>query len=120
GKIILRRGRGIRIEEKPEVRHAKGVYYTPTYIVEGILERTLKPLLRKCKSIDDIFDLKGIDPACGSGSFLLGAYRMIHDEILERALREKQGISQFLEVDDDGGYRVKFKIKRKILEECLH
>jgi type I restriction-modification system DNA methylase subunit len=120
GKIILHRGRGIRIEEKPEVRHAKGVYYTPTYIVDGILERTLRPLLQKCDSIEDIFKLKGVDPACGSGSFLLGAYRMIHDEILERAVRSKRGGSKFLEVEADGAYRLKFKVKRRILEECLH
>lgn len=120
GKIILHKGRGIKIEEKAEVRHAKGVYYTPTYIVEGILERTLKPLLKSCKTIEDIFKLRGIDPACGSGSFLLGAYRMLHDEIFERAMSTNKFQDQYLEVDDEGTVRVKFKVKRKILEECLH
>jgi type I restriction-modification system DNA methylase subunit len=120
GKIILRRGRGIKIEEKPEVRHAKGVYYTPTYIVEGILERTLRPVLERCSSVEDFFSLKGIDPACGSGSFLLGAYRMLHDEILHRAVEEKKGAAKYLELESDGSYRLNFKTKRRILEECLH
>lgn len=61
GKVILHKGRGIKIEEKPEVRHARGFYYTPTYIVEGILDRTLLPLLKASKKIEDIFGLKGID-----------------------------------------------------------
>lgn len=120
GKIILHKGKGIRVEEKPEVRHAKGVYYTPTYIVEGILSRALKPLLTKCKKIEDIFNLRGIDPACGSGSFLLGAYRLIHDEILERAVNSTAESKLFLEIDESGSCRVNFKTKRRILEECLH
>ncbi len=34
GKVIHLDGRKVQIEEKPEVRKAGGVYYTPTYIVD--------------------------------------------------------------------------------------
>lgn len=61
------------IEPKPEVRKAGGVYYTPTYIVNDMVERTLAPALKN-KSPDAISNLKVLDPASGSGTFLLEAY----------------------------------------------
>ena len=46
GKIIrLTPGHRAVVEEKPEVRKAGGVYYTPTYIVDYIVAHTLGPLL---------------------------------------------------------------------------
>ena len=46
GKVIrLTPGRQVKIEEKPEVRKAGGVYYTPTYIVDYIVRQTVGPLL---------------------------------------------------------------------------
>lgn len=61
------------IEEKPEVRKAGGVYYTPQYIVEYIVEQTVGKLAEG-KTPEEVAKLKIVDPACGSGSFLLGAY----------------------------------------------
>lgn len=66
------------IEEKPEVRKAGGVYYTPTHIVTEIVERTIGPLVAD-KTPDHVSDLRVLDPACGSGSFLLGAYQYLLD-----------------------------------------
>ena len=40
GKVVRPQGRGITIEDKPEVRKAGGVYYTPRYIVDYIVEQT--------------------------------------------------------------------------------
>ena len=45
GKVVRPHGRGIVIEEKPEVRKAGGVYYTPRYIVDYIVEQTAGKLL---------------------------------------------------------------------------
>ena len=45
GKVVRLRGRGINIEDKPEVRKAGGVYYTPRYIVDYIVEQTAGKLL---------------------------------------------------------------------------
>ena len=47
GKIIRLSGRRAVIEEKPEIKKAGGVYYTPTYIVQYIVEKTVEPLLHK-------------------------------------------------------------------------
>ncbi len=67
-----------KVEEKPEVRKAGGVYYTPTYIVDYIVENTIGKLVEN-KNPDEISKLKILDPACGSGSFLLGAYQYLLD-----------------------------------------
>jgi type I restriction-modification system DNA methylase subunit len=70
GKIVRPHGRGAVIEEKPEVRKAGGVYYTPRYIVEYIVEHTVGKML-KGKKPEETLKLRFLDPACGSGSFLI-------------------------------------------------
>ncbi|MCK4715797.1 MAG: Eco57I restriction-modification methylase domain-containing protein, partial [Candidatus Marinimicrobia bacterium] len=77
-RISLTAGHHARIEEKPEVRKAGGVYYTPQYIVDYIVKNTVGKLLEG-KTPREVSDLRILDPACGSGSFLLGAYRFLVD-----------------------------------------
>jgi predicted RNA methylase len=79
GKVIrLTAGHQAKVEEKPEVRKAGGVYYTPTYIVNYIVKNTIGKLLEG-RTPREITSLKILDPACGSGSFLLGAYQYLVD-----------------------------------------
>ncbi|MDZ4716732.1 MAG: N-6 DNA methylase, partial [Cytophagales bacterium] len=79
GKVIrLTPSHQARIEEKPEVRKAGGVYYTPQYIVEYIVKNTVGKLVDG-KTPKEISKLKIVDPACGSGSFLIGAYQYLLD-----------------------------------------
>ena len=79
GKVIrLTPAHQARIEEKPEVRKAGGVYYTPQYIVEYIVKNTVGKLVEG-KTPEEISKLKIVDPACGSGSFLIGAYQYLLD-----------------------------------------
>jgi hypothetical protein len=77
GKIIrLTEGHHAKVEDKPEVKKAGGVYYTPTYIVDYIVENTVGTLLEG-KTLKQTAALRILDPACGSGSFLLGAYEYL-------------------------------------------
>jgi hypothetical protein len=77
GKVIrFTEGHHAKIEEKPEVRKAGGVYYTPTYIVEYIVKNTVGKLCEE-KTPRQMSSLGILDPACGSGSFLLGAYQYL-------------------------------------------
>ena len=79
GKTIrLTKAHHARIEEKPEVRKAGGVYYTPKYIVDYIVENTVGKLI-KDKTPNQVEKIKICDPACGSGSFLIGAYQFLLD-----------------------------------------
>jgi len=74
GKVIrVTPARSVKIEEKPEVRKAGGVFYTPQYIVDYIVQHTVGKLIEG-KSPKEIEKIKIVDPACGSGSFLLGAF----------------------------------------------
>ncbi|MBN2270480.1 MAG: Eco57I restriction-modification methylase domain-containing protein [Sedimentisphaerales bacterium] len=97
GKVItLTSAHHAKIEDKPEVKKAGGVYYTPSYIVDYIVKNTVGRLLNdpapqpglaptpavggspkpseRPLTPKQIANLKILDPACGSGSFLLGAY----------------------------------------------
>jgi type I restriction-modification system DNA methylase subunit len=82
GKIIrLTDGHQAKIEEKPEVRKAGGVYYTPVYIVDYIVKNTVGKLVegKRPGPKGGVRNLKILDPACGSGSFLIGAYQFLLD-----------------------------------------
>ncbi|TWT41050.1 Type IIS restriction enzyme Eco57I [Phycisphaerae bacterium RAS1] len=97
GKVIrLTTGHRAVVEEKPEVRKAGGVYYTPTYIVDYIVRHTVGRLLgvlEQSAGTDgagavlapdaitpkDAAKLRILDPACGSGSFLIAAYQFLLD-----------------------------------------
>lgn len=79
GKVIrITPAHHAKIEVKPEVRKAGGVYYTPQYIVDYIVKNTVGKLVEE-KTPVEVSELKIVDPACGSGSFLLGAYQFLLD-----------------------------------------
>jgi adenine-specific DNA-methyltransferase len=75
-QISLSKNGKATIEEKPEVRKAGGVYYTPQYIVDYIVKNTIGKLVEN-KTPQEISKIKIADPACGSGSFLIGAYQSL-------------------------------------------
>lgn len=94
GKVIhLSAGHRAKVEDKPEVKKAGGVYYTPTYIVDYIVRNTLGETLKPANTDVDsgrigksrvttprqAAGIRILDPACGSGSFLLGAYQHLLD-----------------------------------------
>ena len=78
GKVIHVSGKTAVVEDKPEVKKAGGVYYTPTYIVEYIVQHTVGKLVEN-KTPAQVAKLTVLDPACGSGSFLIGAYQFLLD-----------------------------------------
>ena len=62
-------------------RKATGSYYTPDYIVRYIVENTLAPLCEG-KTVDEILSLKILDPATGSGHFLVGVVDYLAEELI--------------------------------------
>ncbi len=77
-QIKIDKSHKAKIEEKPEVRKAGGVYYTPEYIVDYIVKQTVGKLIDD-KTPKEVEKIKVVDPACGSGSFLIGAYQHLLD-----------------------------------------
>ncbi|HEY7428164.1 MAG TPA: DNA methyltransferase [Gemmataceae bacterium] len=85
GKVIrLTAGHRAVVEDKPEVRKAGGVYYTPSYIVQQTVGKLLEG-----KTPKQAARLRILDPACGSGSFLLGAYQRLLDWHRDRYLEDR-------------------------------
>ena len=89
GKVIrLTPEHRAKVEEKPEVRKAGGVYYTPAYIVDYIVKNTVGKMIEG-KSPAQLGGgkngqpLRVLDMACGSGSFLLGAFQCLLDHCLK-------------------------------------
>ena len=79
GKVIrLTEGHRAVVEDKPEVKKAGGVYYTPTYIVDYIVNQTVGKLAEG-KTPKQVAKFRILDPACGSGSFLINAYQFLLD-----------------------------------------
>lgn len=66
-------------------RKKQGIYYTPSYIVDYIVQNTLGRLLKEKSSLSGKENLKILDPACGSGSFLIKAF-----EVLDNHLKQEK------------------------------
>lgn len=106
GKVVNATAQRVKVEEKPEVRKAGGVYYTPKYIVDYIVDNTVGKIIRnendkqgsasipacekeKSSNLEDchtlpsgktpseIAKLRFADIACGSGSFLIGVFETL-------------------------------------------
>ncbi|MFD2577454.1 DNA methyltransferase [Novosphingobium colocasiae] len=96
-------------------RKTSGSYYTPDSLVETLLDSSLAPVLDKAEANADtpedkvaaILDLKVIDPACGSGHFLLGAARRMADRVAK--LR-----------NEDAGKEETQAALRDVVSRCIH
>jgi len=154
GKVIrLTPGGQAKVEEKPEVRKAGGVYYTPSYIVDYIVQNTLGRLLgvvaantseSEARASQEnpqasefsqtnptsltpgqALNLRVVDPACGSGSFLLGAYQYLLDWHLNYYLQHDpeshtRGKNPPLVAADGGEYRLTTETKKQILTASIY
>jgi type I restriction-modification system DNA methylase subunit len=125
GKVIrLTAGHQAKVEEKPEVRKAGGVYYTPKYIVDYIVANTVGKLLEG-KTPDQAAALKIVDPACGSGSFLLGAYQHLLDWHLDWYIAHDpeqwtKGKNPALVPASGGNWHLTTAKKKEILVNNIH
>ncbi len=123
GKVIeLTPSGGATVTEKPEVRKAGGVYYTPTYIVDYIVQNTVGKLVEG-KTPDEVARLRILDPACGSGSFLIGTFEYLLN--WHRDWYAAHNAAQHVKTErvrqlDDGGYALTTQEKRRILLNNLY
>jgi hypothetical protein len=128
GNTIRLTPKQVRVEEKPEVRKAGGVYYTPKYIVDYIVRNTVGKIIED-KSPKQIEKIRILDPACGSGSFLIGAFQYLIDyhtqwylEHPEQEIRHAHPSLDFMRevrTDPDGSKRLSVYRKAKILRNNL-
>ncbi|KKS37365.1 MAG: hypothetical protein A3G49_00300 [Candidatus Sungbacteria bacterium RIFCSPLOWO2_12_FULL_41_11] len=83
GYRLLQSKKGATLDKDAKKRKEQGIYYTPTFIVDYIVKNALKPVLDKCQSVYDLKKIRVLDPACGSGSFLIKALEVIYDKYYE-------------------------------------
>lgn len=116
GKTIrLTSSHQAKVEEKPEVRKAGGVYYTPEYVVNYIIKNTVGRLIEG-KTPKQIEKIRILDPACGSGTFLVRAYQFLLDYHLSyytqnNPKKHKKEVYLFKE----NQYLLTTEVKKKIL-----
>ena len=115
-------GADARVEEKPEVRKAGGVYYTPDYIVRYIVDNTIGRQMEG-KTPAEIEPLRFADIACGSGSFLLGVYDALLRYHTAYYNAKAKGRAQEAQkagcAKQDGVWHLTLNQKRAILERNL-
>ena len=133
-RVVERRGAGeIYLETDRGERKATGSYYTPQYIVEYIVEHTLGPLIEEATAcakslaketgaggadkrhpgevlVDEILDLQVLDPAMGSGHFLVEA-----TEFLALALATDPYVTTEETAEEDKTYWM-----RRVVERCIY
>ncbi len=105
-------------------RKATGSYYTPDYIVNYIVENTVGPvvkerwevaLLREESLIEATLSVKVLDPAMGSGHFLVGAVEFLAGKLMEAAERD----IEWGWVEDRGQFSNEWA-KREAVSHCVY
>ncbi len=83
--ILKKTAKRARVTKNGIHRKEQGIYYTPTYIVDYIVRNTLGKILEKKKV--NVEEIRVLDPACGSGSFLIKAFD-IFDEYYKKNIKD--------------------------------
>jgi hypothetical protein len=96
-------------------RRSTGAFYTPTSIIDAVLDISLDPLLDDAEKADDperaLLALTVCDPACGSGHFLVAAARRIAARLA--SVRER------LSTDQAGPYSERMAM-HEVVQRCIY
>ncbi|MBE0519412.1 N-6 DNA methylase [Candidatus Bathyarchaeota archaeon] len=79
--ILRKTEKRAKLTESRVHRKKQGIYYTPTYIVDYIVRNTLGELLKDEQV--NVEKIRVLDPACGSGSFLIKAFDVLNEYYLK-------------------------------------
>ncbi len=82
-------GRGLDLVRAGDVRKTTGTFYTPRPVTGYLVRRTLEPLVRG-RTAEAILSLRILDPAMGSGAFLVAACRYLAAAAERALIRESQ------------------------------
>lgn len=105
----------LQIVKKPD-NEDRDVVTTPTYIIREILRQTISPLC-KDKSAKEILEMKFADIACGSGAFLLEAYQLLNDILIDYYIQHDT--TKLVQVGENS-YRLKYAEKKQLLTNCIY
>ncbi|MDP2628442.1 MAG: N-6 DNA methylase [Nanoarchaeota archaeon] len=117
--IVLRgTEKRVKLDLLSRKRKKMGIYYTPSYIVDYIVKNTIGEYT-KDKSIDEILDIKVIDPACGSGSFLIKAFQELIS-IIEERLKKGEKSDKYQNTFREWKGKLSLGEKATILTNCIY
>ncbi len=105
GNILKSTPKRAKLEESKTHRKEQGIYYTPFYIVDYIVKNTVGEFI-KTHTPEEIRRVRILDPACGSGSFLIRAYKE-----LENYWKQNSDFAQ-LTLDSEEFYSKRVEILR--------
>lgn len=103
---------GVEMRRTGDVRKATGTFYTPRSVTGCLVRRTLAPLVRN-RTADDILALRVVDPAMGSGAFLVAACRYLAAAV--EAARLRDGEWQV----DEATQEARVMLRREVAQRCL-
>ncbi|MFW6282934.1 MAG: Eco57I restriction-modification methylase domain-containing protein [Minisyncoccales bacterium] len=116
--IVLRgTEKRVKLDLLSRKRKKMGIYYTPSYIVDYIVKNTIGEYTKK-KSLDEILDIKIIDPACGSGSFLIKAFQELIN-IIEERLKKGEKSEKYQNTFKEWKGKLSLGEKTTILTNCI-
>jgi len=100
-------------ESNVAVSHRKkqGIFYTPNFIVDYIVKKTIGDLLQNKKI--EFSKIRILDPACGSGSFLIKSYDYLYEQYIKKDSNFHQ--TQLTTELEGGVYSKKVKILKENL-----
>jgi len=104
-KQLVKEGRGLKLDLKPELKKSGGVCYTPNFIVEEIVRKTIGQIEYVSGKK---FLPKVLDPACGSGTFLIQALRFLFEKNRPEPLKKSEKKKS-----------LSLKEKREVIEKCI-
>ncbi|MFE1395366.1 Eco57I restriction-modification methylase domain-containing protein [Nocardiopsis alba] len=120
-------------------RRKTGTHYTPRELAEKVVRHTLEPLVYRpgladgapesewrVKPADELLKLKVVDPAAGSGAFLVAATRYLGERVVEAWQRD--GFPEELRRDSGDGEAdssaeledVRLYAKRRVAASCIY
>lgn len=117
GVVLRGTEKRVKLDLLSGKRKSMGIYYTPSYIVDYIVKNAVGEYI-KDKSIDEILNVKILDPACGSGSFLIRAFQEVCNAIEERLKKGEKSKkwSSFNSYNE----RLSIGQKATILTNCIY
>jgi hypothetical protein len=120
GKRLRLVGSNVQDEYKPEYQRTKGAVYTPPWVVKRVVEKTLAPLL-KGKDPEEFLQLRILDPACGSASFLLGVFDYLEGQILAWFAKNPTDPRrpEFIAETEDG-LQIAPAVAKRMITHCIY
>ncbi len=134
GELVIIENR-LALSEEYKKRQSSGTFYTPDYIVKYIVEQTLSPLIRDIEEMEEVkesvrdqqknncfakhvLSLNILDPAMGSGHFLVRATEWLADKIIEHPTTKYRTHSPELDISPETAEIAYWR--RRVVEACVY